>query len=282
MPYSRRPTSIAHDPNALGRAFKQRLKTGEMILGFMAMEYFRPSLVKIIRNAGYDFIFIEKEHGILDTPQLADFVQCARDNAMPVISKVGDLNRAEVTRMLDCGVIGIQLPRSESRAQIEELAGYVKFRPLGTRPGAPCYGNVDYAWPSVYTEQGRDWLGNANDSTLIVAHIETELGWRNAEEIIAHPQLDMVYIGPYDFSISMGYPGQYDHPDIARAMREMLELCKKHGKPFGTTPSGPESAAQWMKDGAQFFDLGDELGLVDAGARRQVAHYHDLAEASGR
>lgn len=282
MPYSRRPQAIVHDPNLLGRQFKQRLATGEMILGVMVMEYFRPSLVKIMRNAGFDFIFIEKEHGLIETPQLADFIQCARDNGIPVISKVGDLNRAEVTRLLDSGVIGIQLPRTETRAQIDELAGYVKFRPMGTRPGAPCYGNVDYSWPSVYTEQGRDWLGNANDSTLIVAHIETEAGWRNAEEIITHPQLDMVYIGPYDFSISMGHPGNYDHPDIARAMREILELCKKHGKPFGTTPSGPASAARWMADGAQFFDVIDELALVDAGARRTVSDYHDMAEASGR
>lgn len=282
MPYSRRPVPIAHDPSELGRAFKARLKTGEMILGVMVMEYLRPSLVKIMKNAGFDFIFIEKEHGILDSPILPDFVQCARDNKIPVISKVGDLNRAEVTRMLDCGVIGIQLPRTESREQLEELASYVKFRPVGTRPGAPCYGNVDYSWPSVYPEQGRDWLVNANDATLMVAHIETELGYRNAEEIITTPHLDMVYVGPYDFSISMGYPGQYDHPTIAKAMREILELCKKHNMPFGTTPSGAESAAQWMTAGAQFFDIIDELALVDAGARATVALYHDMAEASGR
>lgn len=279
---SRRPTPVAHDPNALGRAFKERLKSGEMILGVMVMEYLRPSLVKIMRNAGFDFIFIEKEHGILDSPVLPDFVQCARDNAMPVISKVGDLNCAEVTRLLDCGVVGIQLPRTESREQLLELTEYVKFKPLGRRPGAPCYGNVDYSWPSVYTEQGRGWFENANDSTLMIAHIETELGYKNAEEIITTPYLDIVYVGPYDFSISMGHPGDYDHPDVAGPMMEILELCKRHGKPFGATPTGPGSAPKWMAAGAQVFYPVDELALVDAGARKTVAEFYDMAEASCR
>lgn len=270
------------DPNALGLAFKRRLKSGELILGFMAMEYFRPSLVKIITRAGYDFIFIEKEHGILDSHELPDFILSARDNRMPVISKVGELNRSEVTRLLDAGVVGIQLPRSETREQIQELTEYVKFRPLGTRPGAPCYGNVDYSWPSEYAANSGAWLRNANRATVIVAHIETALGYENAEEIITTPHLDMVYVGPYDFSISMGYPGQYDHPKVAKAMREILSLCKKHGMPFGTTPSSPKAAAEWMALGAQFFDIGDELGLIDAGARQTVSTYHELNSKSQR
>lgn len=282
MAYSRRPVRQPHDPNAIGRAFKERLKTGEMILGVMVIEYLRPSLVKIMARAGFDFIFIEKEHGIFDSRELPDFVLSCRDNNMPVISKIGQLNRPEVTRMLDSGVIGIQLPRTESRAQIEELVNYVKFAPVGSRAGAPCFGNVDYAWASTYPVEGQAWIREANDSTLIVAHIETELGYRNAEEIITTPHLDMVYIGPYDFSISMGHPGDYDHPKVANAMREILELCKKHGMPFGTTPSGPKSASAWMEAGAQFFDIVDELALLDAGARQTVSNYHDMAEASGR
>ena len=75
------------DPTALGQRFKRRLKTGPPLLGAMAVEYLRPSLVKIFRNAGFDFIFIEKEHGMFEGSELPDFVLCARDNGIPVISK---------------------------------------------------------------------------------------------------------------------------------------------------------------------------------------------------
>ena len=187
-------------------------------------EYLRPSLVKIYRHADFDFIFLDKEHTFWDGSEMTDFVLCARDNQMPVISKVGELNRAEVARLLEAGVVGIQLPRTESREDLMTLIDYVKFPPIGTRAGAPCYGNVDYIWP----EDSKAWLKNANASTVITAHIETALGYENAEQIITTDHLDMVYVGPYDFSISMGHPGEYDHPHVKKAMGEILDLCRKH------------------------------------------------------
>lgn len=258
-----------HDPNSLGRAFKRRLKNGELLLGGMVMEYLRPSLVKIYARAGFDFIFVEKEHGIFDSRELPDFVLSARDNRVPIISKVGELNRAEVARLLDAGVIGIQLPRTETREDLLELVEYVKFPPLGTRAGAPCYGNVDYAWPA----DSRAWLQKANQVTLVVAHIETGLGYENAEEIITSPHLDMVYVGPYDFSIAMGHPGEYDHPQVEKPMRKILELCKKHQVPFGTTASSPKTAASWIAAGCQFFEVVDELALIEAGAKHTISAY---------
>ena len=76
------------DPNQLGRDFKKRLRRGDRMVGAMVFEYLRPSLVKIFRRAGFDFIFIEKEHGIFDSRELPDFVLSARDNRVPVISKI--------------------------------------------------------------------------------------------------------------------------------------------------------------------------------------------------
>ena len=257
------------DPTALGRAFRRRLKKDEILLGGMVTEYLRPSLAKIYANAGYDFVFVEKEHMFFDGAEMTDFVLSARDNGLPVISKIGELNRAEVARLLDAGVVAIQLPRTESSEEIAELASYAKFPPVGTRAGAPCYGNVDYWWP----EDDAQWLRKADQSTLIVAHIETAEGYANAEAIITAPHLDMVYVGPYDFSIAMGHPGQYDHPRVRRAMGEILDLCQRHDVPFGTTPSGSRAGNDWIGRGCRFFELGSEQGLIADGARREVASY---------
>ena len=232
--------SKVHDPTALGRAFKRNLKSGGVLLGGMAVEYLRPSLVKIYSYAGFDFIYIEKEHGLFEGSELSDFVLSARDNRMPVISKVGESNRPEVARLLEAGVVGIQLPRTESREDLVTLIDYVKFPPLGTRAGAPGYGNTDYLLP----EDEKAWLKKANSSTLVVAHIETALGYENAENIITTPHLDMVYVGPSDFSISMGYPGEWDHPTVVKAMGRILELCLKHKVAFGTTASGGQRLRQ--------------------------------------
>ena len=265
----RTQNTVAPDPNALGCRFKEHLRAGEFLLGGMVSEYLRPSLVKIYHHAGFDFIFIEKEHTFFDGSEMTDFVLCARDNQMPVISKIGELNRSEVARLLEAGVTGIQLPRTESRADLMTLIDYMKFPPVGTRAGAPCYGNVDYLWPA----DDKAWLKEANDSVLTVAHIETARGYEHAEELITTEHLDMVYVGPYDFSIAMGHPGEYDHPQVKRAMGDILDLCLKYKVPFGTTASGPESGEEWRARGCQFFEVVDELSLISAGAVQAVKTY---------
>ena len=261
--------SRPHDPTALGRRFKQRLKRGELLLGGTVIEYLRPSLVKVYGRAGYDFIFLENEHAAFLTPQYSDFVLAARDNRLPVVSKAGQLDRAEVARIMDAGVVGLQLPATESREHVEQLIRYVKYPPGGMRPGAPCFGNVDYQPPG----DDRAWLRKANAASVIVVHIETAKGYENAKEIVSTPGVDMVYVGPYDFSISMGQPGNYDHPDVRKPMQEILGLCKKHNVPFGTSASSPKRGGQWIQAGCQFFELEDEISLIASGATRVIESY---------
>lgn len=257
------------DPTALGRNFKRRLRAGEVLLGGSVSEYLRPSLAKIYAQAGYDFIYVDKEHMFFDGAEMTDFILAARDNRLPVVSKIGELNRSETARLLEAGAVGVQLPRSESRAQLEELISYMKFPPHGTRAGAPCYGNVDYAWPA----DDRGWLRRADESVAVVVHIETALGYENAEEIVSTPQIDMVYVGPYDFSIAMGEPGNYDHPRVRKPMLEILKLCKKHEVAFGTSASSPERGREWIGRGCQFFELTTEQGLIIDGAAQLVRAY---------
>ena len=263
-----------HDPTALGRGFKQRLKKGDILLGGMVAEYLHPSLAKIYYHAGFDFIFVDKEHTYFDGGEMTDFALTARDNGMSVISKVGDLGRAEVARLLEAGVVGIQLPRTETREELEELADYMLFPPKGTRAGAPGLGNTDYLPPTDHAA----WLRNADESLFIVAHIETDTAFENAEEIVSTPCVDMVYIGPYDFSIAMGHPGDYDHPTVRRAIEKVLKLCLKHNVPFGTTASSPKTAAAWIRKGCQFFEVTDEHNLILAGSKDIVESYRKIEE----
>ncbi len=258
-----------HDPTQLGRQFKKRLKAGELLLGGTVIEYLRPSLVKLYKAAGYDFIFVEMEHGTFLSPTFGDFVLAARDNGLPIISKAAQLDRGEIARILDTGVVGLQLPAVESREHVETLIRYVKYPPKGNRPGAPCFGNVDYVAPTDH----RAWLRRANEASAVVAHIETRKGYENAEEIISTPGLDMLYVGPYDFSISMGQPGNSDHPDVKKPMRQILQLCKQYKVPFGTTASGPKMGLEWIRLGCQFFELDDELSLIANGAAEVVGKY---------
>src|SRR5712691_3226309 len=101
-----------------GRNLKARLPAGPALVGGILTEYARPSLVKIYRQASFDFLYVEYEHVFCVPAALADCVLCARDNGLPVIAKTPQLERAEVAKLLECGIVGIQLPRTESRAEV--------------------------------------------------------------------------------------------------------------------------------------------------------------------
>lgn len=264
---------VHSDPTLLGRSFKERLAKGEVLVGGILVEYARPSLVKIYSQAGFDFLYVEYEHTFFNPAALADTILCARDNGLPAIAKTPQLERAAVAKLLESGLVGVQLPRTESRKDLETLISFMKFPPTGTRAGAPGWGNTDYQLP----EDDARWLTDADESTVVVAHIETVDGYKNAEEIISTPNLDMCYVGPYDFSISMGHPGDYDHPDVAGPMEEILEICKNHHVAFGTTASGTEAAARWIERGAQFFETADEISLIREGATELVREYREIS-----
>jgi 2-keto-3-deoxy-L-rhamnonate aldolase RhmA len=252
-----------------GRLLKRRLREGQLLLGGMIYEYARPSLVKIYVEAGFDFLYIENEHTTFGAAALADTILCARDNGLPVIAKTPQLERGAVAKLLELGVVGIQLPRTETRREVETLRSFLKFPPQGTRAVAPGWGNSSYR--SVDDWQG--WMDQQDAETTLVVHIETRRGYENIEEIVSTPGVDLVYVGPGDFSVEMGHPGDYDHPDVSGPIHQILEVCNKHDIPFGTTPTDAAAAAEWAGRGACFFESIDEWSLLREGAARFVREH---------
>ncbi len=251
-----------------GRHLKARLKR-DVLIGPMLQQFARPALIKLFQHAGYDFVYIEYEHTSFDPEDLVDTVQSARDNGLPVIAKTPQLDRQEVAKLLEAGVVGIQLPRAETRDQVETLLSYLKFPPGGTRAVAPGWGNSDYRGVTDWQR----WMDEQDEETVVVVHFETALAYKNAEDILSLPGIDMCYVGPGDSSIELGHPGDYNHPEVRGPMEDVLELCKKYGIAFGTTPSDGEAAGEWVRKGACFFETESEIGLIRAGAAALLADY---------
>ena len=258
-----------------GRQLKARLAAREVLVGGMVLEYTRPSLMKLYQQAGYDFVYIEYEHAYFGMAEFADTVVAARDNGLPVVAKTPQLERQEVAKLLECGVVGMQLPRTETREEIETLIDYIKLYPKGSRASATGYGSSDYIKPT--DRQG--WIAGQDAETTLVVHIETRTGYANAEEIVSTPGVDMVYCGPGDSSLEFGHPGNWDHPEVLGPMEQVLDLCLRHGVPFGTSVKGHESAARWIGKGALFFEEASELDLIRNGAAAIVEGYRAITQS---
>jgi 2-keto-3-deoxy-L-rhamnonate aldolase RhmA len=254
-------------------SLKSMLRDGRTLVGMTTQNVHAPWLAKLWKYSGADFVYIEYEHGFMNEADLANFVLSCRAEGLPVVAKVPECSRTHVAKLLECGVIGIQLPWTESREQVDRLVSYVKFPPVGIRAAAPGMGNCDYKLDT----SGRELIETGNRETVVLAHVETRTGIENLDAILGNPHVDVLFLGMYDLSISYGRPGEFAHPDVAAAVELALAAAKRHGKTAGMYVPNADVAARWVKKGMSFFETASEVDLIDSGARNLVRQFRDLA-----
>jgi len=63
--------------------------------------------------------------------------------------------------------------------------------------------------------------------------VETEASVENLDDILAVPELGFVFIGPFDLSVSLGYPGEIDHPKVREAVETVRSKAVDADVPVG-------------------------------------------------
>ena len=120
-----------------------------------------------------------------------------------------------------------------------------------------------------------DFTTAANEEILIVVQIETAAGHRNREAILATPGVDAVFIGPNDLSLSMGYPGQLDHPAVVQAMEEILASARAHSVAPGLHGFSVEATLKWLERGARFVCHRSGISRIIEGSKRDLAQLRE-------
>jgi len=252
---------------------KRILKDGGVVIGATILEWTKPSMAKILALAGFDFLFLEYEHAYFNEEGMASLILAARDANLPVITKVPSLHRHFISRALDAGALGIQLPRTNSREDVERMVQYAKFPPIGDRAGCPGLGNTDYR--PVGAEE---FFRRSNEETLIIAHIETREGLANLDGILANPHVDAVFVGPYDLSAALGIPGQVEHPLMLDAVQQVMDRAREHGVAPGIYAGDFESGKIWIERGMQLIESISEIAMVLEKGAELMGQFHSFLQ----
>ncbi len=254
-------------------SLKSMLRESRVLVGMTVQHVTSNWLAKLYKQSGTDFVYIEYEHSFMNEADLADFVLACRAEGLPVVAKVPECSRTHVAKLLECGVLGIQLPWTESREQIDRLTSYVKFPPLGIRAVAPGMGNCDYNAQIT----GRELIETANRETVVLAHVETRTGIENLDAILGNPHVDILFLGMYDLSTSYGQPGDFRHPDVAAAVEKAIAAAQRHGKAAGMYVPDAKAAEPWVGKGMRFFETASEIDLIGSGSRQVVSEFRKLS-----
>lgn len=208
---------------------REKMLAGEKTLGtFMAIG--SGTSAECIGLAGYDYVIIDTEHGPFNPDSAIDYIRAARlYGAVPFV-RVQDTSRASILKMLDGGAMGLIIPQIHTIEEIRHIVEYGKYPPVGNRGVAPGVGTG--FWAEDWAQHGlAQTFETANRETMLFPQCETVGCLEHIEEIAAVDGVDGIFVGPFDLSVAMGIPLDFEHPDFKAALRRILDACKAAGKP---------------------------------------------------
>lgn len=258
---------------------RRKLAEGLPALGHMVLEFFSPGIGLMIANAGLDFVIYDMEHSRCGIDSAAHlFASCRGSDVTPMV-RVPDPGFVPMARLLDLGAKGVMVPRVETRRQAEEAVAQLRYPPVGSRGVA-----VGLAH-DLYRPRGERYFEETNGDVLVILQVETARAIENLDAITSTPGADVVWIGHYDLSVSLGIPGQFDHPRYQEAVDMVLTSCRLHGRAPAYLASGAQEARTCLQRGFRVLSLNYDVGLFTSALSavcQETNDYIQLAESTRR
>jgi len=236
---------------------KRALREGRVQLGANFSQLRSQDVVRILAAAGFDWAFLDGEHGGFGQETLQDLCRIAVKVGLGPIVRVADLQYALIARALDCGAEGVIFPRVESPELLERAVSWTKYPPEGVRGMGLTPLQVDFEPASI-----SQIMEHMNRESLVVLQIETRRAFEARDELLSVPGIDAVMVGPVDLSVSLGVPGDFEHPSMVDTMEKIVESCRAHGVAPGTQTRNLGLAKFWRERGMLFLGCSSETAML--------------------
>lgn len=244
---------------------REKLSRGETVVGCGLQCYRSPEIARTFAAAGFDYVFIDLEHGSFDLETAQDMIAASNDAGITPIVRVGELLYSLVARLLDSGAQGIILPRVEDPKILAEALSWMRFPPMGKRG----YG-VNTTMIGYESRGFKEIIEHQNLNTLSVVQFETKLAMERADELLSIAGVNIAMVGPADLSIALGVPGEFEHPLMISTVENLIETCNRHGVVPGIQTRSTAMAKAWIERGMRFVGAGAEHGLLLEKAKETV------------
>ncbi len=248
-------------PNAI----KKDVLAGKPVAGAMVFEFFSPGMSQILANAGCRFALYDMEHTGLGFETLKWLFSSCRGLPIEPMVRVPRGEYTWLARALDLGARGVMIPMVESEEQAKSIVQACRYPPVGRRGAAFGFAQCDYQGGDV-----ADKIRRSHERTLVIAQIETERGLEQVDRIAAVDGVDVLWVGHFDLSNFMGIPGKFDDPRFDRAMRAVVDACRRHGKAAGFMATDRAWIERARAMGYTMIAGGTDTGLLELALRQMV------------
>ena len=239
--------------NRLINTFKTKLKE-ESVLGIF-MKSGDPAFVEAVGYAGIDFVILDMEHGPASIESMQNNIRAAEISGTLPIIRIDELTEHTISKALDIGALGIQVPQITSAEQVREVVKAAKFYPQGER------GVCRFVRAANYSAMPKTrYFTEANDNIIII-QLEGREAIENIDSILEVEGIDIIFIGPYDLSQSLGVPGDTTNPVVIKSMTEIVNKAKANNIYVGTFTDSFETMKLWKEAGVNYVSYSVDVGI---------------------
>lgn len=241
---------------------RERLEKGEVAIGVGLRQARTVDIAPIMRQAGFDWLFVDLEHASMDLDMATQISVAALGAGISSLVRVPRGRYDLATRVLDGGAWGIVMPHVDTADEAREIVDKLRYPPTGHRSIYGAMPQIGFASMPM-AEAAKAINGNM----LIVCMLESPTAIANADAIAAVPGVDALLIGSSDLTMEMGLPGQFYHPDVVKAFETMIAACAKHKKWPGIGGNySEEGFRKYIGMGVKLVLAGSDLGFMMSAA----------------
>jgi 2-keto-3-deoxy-L-rhamnonate aldolase RhmA len=243
-----------------GQGLKALTRTREPKFGHFIVEFATPGIGHILKSAGCEFVIFDMEHSGFAMETVKTAIRFFEAASLPVIVRVPSKEYHHIARACDAGAEGLMLPMVGTPDEVRRIIASMKYHPVGSRGVALQIAHDNYRPGTV-----ADKFGRANERTTFVCQIETAEGVENADAIAGIDGVDLLWVGHFDLSVSLGIPGEFDNPKFKNAIERVVTAARRHGRALGRLVPTVEQGIEVNRLGFDFVCYsGDVWVLHDA------------------
>jgi 2-keto-3-deoxy-L-rhamnonate aldolase RhmA len=234
------------------------MRKGEPTIGTRALIVW-PGVTELIGYTGvYDYVEFLSEYAPYD---LYDFENLARAAELVNISSMIKIDQEPRTyiaeRALAAGIQNILFADIRTVEDAEEAVRAVRAEPKGFN-GYRADRRVGYVGCKA---SAADVVKMCEDA-VVALMIEKKSAVENLEEILSVKGVDMVQFGPNDYSISIGLPGEKNHPKVEEAELKTINKALKMDVAPRAEIGSPEEAKRYIELGVRNFSLNTDVRIL--------------------
>jgi 4-hydroxy-2-oxoheptanedioate aldolase len=235
------------------RNFKTKIKK-EPVFGIFTKTT-DPAFIEIIGYTGFDFVILDMEHGPNGLENMQNLIRAAQLSNIAPIVRVKENNYSLISEVLDIGAAGVQVPHVRGPQDVKEVLEAARYSPEGMRGVCRFVRAADYS-----AIEKSSYFKLANEA-LIILQLEGSDAIKNIDGILELKGFDIIFIGPYDLSQSLGVPGQINHPIVINEIKGIVEKLSSKNILLGIYTDTKEEAKNWMKLGVKYISYNVDVGL---------------------